>query len=210
MKNNIFTNLTALLIIWCLPHITLAGPAEDTARGDEAYNRQDVVDAIRWYEKAAKAGYAPAQAKLGYIYDKAEENNKAVHWYRLSAKQGNANGQFGLAQMYISGEGIKKDDKRAFELLNQSAKQNHIESIILLATSYERGWMSLEKDFSQAVSLYQKVAQLGDIRARGRLQRAYTKGELGLPVDPAQASYWEQQRQAVIKQKEASENEQTR
>lgn len=207
MKNDTSIRVITLLIIWCLQPTVFAGPAEDTARGDEAYNRQDVVDAIRWYEKAGKAGHAPAQAKLGYIYDKAEENTKAVHWYQLSAKQGNAEGEYGLAQMYISGEGIKKDDKRAYELLNRAAGQGHIESIILLATSYERGWMSLPKDFSRAVSLYKKAANSGDIRAMGRLQRAYTKGELGLTIDTEQARYWEQKIKAMTEQNSSGNNQ---
>ena len=49
--------LGAVLML-CQAMPAAADVAEDMARGEEAYNRQDVVDAMRWFQSAAEQGYA--------------------------------------------------------------------------------------------------------------------------------------------------------
>lgn len=193
------SKLLIALLLNC--SIVLASVEQDTQRGIEAYNRQDVVDAINWFTKAARAGYAEAQVRLAYIYDKAEENVKAVYWYRLAAEQGNAEGQYGLSQMYSSGEGVELDINQAATLLQRSAAGGFTDAVILLALSYERGELGLNEQHDRAVSLYTKAATNGDVRAIRRLQQAYARGELGLPVDKQQSAYWGEQLKPAVANK---------
>lgn len=78
---------------------------------------RDIDESMSWFRKAAEQGYAPAQVKLGFIYDNAvrvaEDNKKAFGWYRLAAEQGNAEAQFMIGMMYMNGEGTNSDIAKA-------------------------------------------------------------------------------------------------
>jgi localization factor PodJL len=48
---------------------------------------------VRWFERAAKAGLAPAQYRLAVMYERGQgtqkDAEKAGSWYAAAAKQGN-------------------------------------------------------------------------------------------------------------------------
>jgi len=91
----------------------LAGPQQDADLAEKEFARGDLVAAMSLWRKAAQEGYAPAQARLGDVLDKAEEDQEAVEWYRKAAAQGNSAGEDGLGQMYAKGEGVKQDFEMA-------------------------------------------------------------------------------------------------
>ena len=70
---------------------------------------QDYVEAVKWYRKAAKQGYALAQENLGEMYDNGRgvdwDDEATVKWFREAAEQGNAKAQFLLGEMYDNGRG---------------------------------------------------------------------------------------------------------
>ena len=54
-------------------------------------SKRNLQLALKWYEKAAQQGYAPAQFKLAQMYeDKGTESDfkLALKWYEKAAKQG--------------------------------------------------------------------------------------------------------------------------
>ena len=59
---------------------------------------QDVVEAVRWYRKAAEQGHATAQYNLGAMYGKGQgvtqDAVEAVRWCRKAAEQGHATAQY--------------------------------------------------------------------------------------------------------------------
>ena len=61
---------------------------------------QDYSQAVTWFRKAAKQGYAPAQFNLGVMYNKgrgvAQDYPQALTWFRKAAEQGDAEVQFNL------------------------------------------------------------------------------------------------------------------
>lgn len=168
-----------------------AAPADDMALGLAAYNRGDVVEAMRWFRQAAEAGHAPAQARLGYILDQAEENAEAARWYRRAAEQGDAGGQYGLGRMYAAGEGVTRDIKQALVWITRAAEQDHLAAITALAAIHESGVNGSVPDKELARRWYERGAELGDQRSIQRLVRAYRNGELGLAVDLQRARQWE-------------------
>jgi len=179
---------------WCLS-AGISFAEEDvaaiSARGDVAYNRGDVMDAIQWYRQAADLGDSHAQVRLGYIYDKAEENEQAVNWYRKAAEQGDAAGQHGLAAMYLNGEGVTRDVEQALALMKKAAEQDYLPSILLLARTYEKGAEEVEVDLPLSLAYWRQAAGLGEPQAVLRMANAYRKGELGLDVDETEAAKWQ-------------------
>lgn len=169
----------------------IAGPLEDMADADRAYSLGDVTAAIRSYRKAADAGHAPAQVRLGYIYDKSEFNEEAVRWFRRAAEQGNAEGQYYLGEMYSMGEGVARDYNLGIEWILKAAEQELPIAMKVLAKRYEQGVLGLTKDPQQSLRWWQRAAEQGDGEAISRLARAYRGGELGLAADPQKAKMWE-------------------
>jgi TPR repeat protein len=194
-----FSNSAVRLVLACALALCSAAPGladEDIAtlmqRGELAYNRGDVQDAINWYLKAAEQGDARAQAQLGFIYDKAEADEEGVAWYRKSADQGHPDGLHGLARMYGSGEGVDKDMAMSMSLFEQAAAKNHLASVLVLAGTYETGGDGVSVDLAQAAKYWKQAGELGDQRAMMRLANAYRRGELGLPVDEQEAQRWQE------------------
>ena len=189
----------ALAFVVALAWICLAGleaqGAEDYASlvgaGDKAFSRGDVAGAMQSYRQAAEAGYAPAQAKLGFILDQAEENQEAAQWFAKAAAQGSADGRFGLGQLHLVGEGVPKDEKRGIALLKEAADGGSLLANLSLARTYESGGRGLAKSPADALRHWRQAAQLGERSAMERLATAYRKGELGLAPEESAAKAWE-------------------
>ncbi len=158
-----------LLALAILPVLTVAGPAEDYARGEAAYQQEDLLTAIELLKSAAESGHAKAQSLLGYIYDIAEENDLALHYYRMSADQGDPDGAYGLGKLYASGEGVEKDTGLAVHWYQMAADRDHLLAIDVLATAYLTGGLGLNRDNQKAVGLLERAAALGHSASIQRL-----------------------------------------
>jgi hypothetical protein len=100
-------------------------PADANRRGDDAYERKDYAEAMRWYRQAADQGYALGQANIGFLYAKGlgvpQNLAESVRWYRMAAEQGQIEAQHNLALKYERGEGVAKDMAQARYWMEKSA-----------------------------------------------------------------------------------------
>jgi len=183
------TKIVAAAVLWALAATPLLADeiADFMEKGETAFNRADIVDALSWYRKAAEAGHAPAQVRLAQLLDYSEQNEAAVGWYRKAADQGYAPALYELGTMYAAGEGIPEDDAKAVELFSQAADQGHLQALRILAAAYEQGGLKLDIDHARAVAFLERGTELGDVASTRRLANAYSKGELSLAADPARA-----------------------
>ena len=166
--------------------------AELMAKGELAFSRGDVVDAMNWYRQAAELGHAPAQVRLGDFLDYSEQNSAAAEWFEKAAQQGDPGGAVKLARLYRAGEGVPKDEAKAIDLYLQAAEQDYPPAIHFLADAYEKGVSGLEADPARAVAFLERGVALGDQASIKRLARAYREGELGLPKDTEKARLLEE------------------
>ncbi len=127
-----------------------ATPQADLDRAEESLRNGDLPTALGLIQGAAESGYAPAQARLGEILDKAEDDKQAVAWYRKAAEQGNAAGMFGLGVEYLTGEGIKKDLQQAYVWILRAAEKDYLMAMDTLAGAYRNGGLGQEIDFNKA------------------------------------------------------------
>ena len=84
------------------------------------------------------------------------------------AKQGDAESEFEMARDYLKGDGVKKDETRAFELMTAAAKQGHAEAEAGLGFLYAKG-LGVAKDETQAVTWLRKAADQGLAKAQHNL-----------------------------------------
>jgi TPR repeat protein len=182
----------AFMFTFCLlmnhSSLVLADAKSDGDKGIAEFKNGNLIESMRLLEKSAEEGYVPAQVTLAYIFDQSERNSEAFKWYQQAAEANDAAGLFGLGGMYAKGEGTTADPEKAGRLIEQSALQNHLPAMRAYASALEYGQLGFERDGSSAAEWYLKAANAGDDVSMSRLKEAYTSGQLGLPVDPEQAS----------------------
>ena len=190
--NRIFVKI---IFIFCslviASSLALADAKIDGDKGIVEYRKGNLIESMLLLEKSAGKGYAPAQVTLAYILDKSEQDTQALHWYQQAANNNYPAGLFGLGNMYAKGEGTEKDTQKAGQLIRQSALLDHVPAMRAYAYALEYGQLNFNRDNSSAVEWYLKAASSGDKVSMRRLNNAYTLGELGLPIDPEQASIWD-------------------
>ena len=71
---------------------------------------RDYAKAMELYTRAGEAGYAPAQARVGYMYQNAlgvpADYDLAMEWNSRAAEQGNPQGQEQIGDLYREGLGV--------------------------------------------------------------------------------------------------------
>tara|TARA_B100001248_G_scaffold261719_1_gene253884 strand:- start:38886 stop:39578 length:693 start_codon:yes stop_codon:yes gene_type:complete len=92
------------------------------------------------------------------------------------AKQGDAASQVALGVKYHRGEGVKKNDTKAFTLFQEAAQQEDLEGIIYLGKLCREG-EGTEKNPERAAQLFKQAADLGDPIGQIYLGELLLKGE---------------------------------
>jgi len=111
-------------------------PAEDI-------NLLDTRVAEEEFARAADAGQAWAQTRLGALYARAENDpqqwEKAVRLLELAAQQGDAEAFYELAGLAASGRGLPPSDVQAYKYMTQAAAGGLAEAQYRLAAMYADG-----------------------------------------------------------------------
>jgi localization factor PodJL len=124
--------------------------------------------AFSWFERAAGQGLAPAQYRLGSLYDKGigvtRDPVAARTWYGKAADAGNARAMHNLAVLIAEGGGAKPDYSQAAGWFHKAAQLGVKDSQFNLAILYARG-MGMAQDLGQAWVWFSLAAQQGDADA---------------------------------------------
>lgn len=88
---------------------------------------KNLVEALKWYRKAAENGHAQAQYVMGKFYYTGESLPKdqveAFKWWRKAAENGHARSAFNVGVMCFLGHGTDKDYADAAKWFNVRAMQ---------------------------------------------------------------------------------------
>jgi len=191
MNSNLHTTqcicLAISLLLLTAPLVWAETPDEFVNKAEAAFNQADIVSAMAWYRRAAEMGHAPAQSRLAYLLDNAEQNEAASEWYQLAAEQGFAEAEFGLGTMYASGEGVERDSDKAVELFTRAANQEYTQAIRVLVLAYEKGQLGLRIDYDKSLAWLNAGVDAGDPWSIKWLAKAYRSGRLGLRIDQQRA-----------------------
>ena len=147
-----------------------ADPAADYDVGAKAYLEDDVVTAMQYLRRAASAGHADAQYLLGYILDKAGENEAAIGHYQTAFDNGNTDAAFELGTMYVSGDGVEKSLEMARSWYEKAAAAGNNRAREVLARAYLEGGLGLTPDEARARELLDRAAENGSDSARVLLE----------------------------------------
>ena len=127
------------------------------------------AEALKWYQKAAEAGNAYAQANMGVFCQTggggmAKDIAKAAEWFDKAAKQGNAHAQFYLARLYENGNGVEKNISKATELYGKAAQGGIPQAQVAYAMRLSNG-DGIDMNIDEALKWAEKAAVSGEERA---------------------------------------------
>jgi hypothetical protein len=91
--------------------------------------KQDYVEALHWYRKAADLNDADAQCSIGsmYYYGRGVQQDlgEAVRWFRRAADQGLARAEYDLGVFYDHGRGVPRDPTQSYYWYRKAADQGY-------------------------------------------------------------------------------------
>lgn len=162
---------------------------------------QDMILAIRLYERAAQAGLPPAQERLAMLMEKGigigRDPKQAAMWYERAAQGGNIRAMHNLGTLLASGWNGKPDYVAALRWYTEAAEAGLKDSQFNMGVLLTRGF-GTKQDLPKAYKWFALAASQGDADAArkrdeiaGRLSAAEltaVKGTLEQwhprPVDP--------------------------
>ena len=128
------------ILAFCLSSsVALADNAEEMARANDFYDKQEMRDAAVIFKKLALQNYLPAQTRLGDLLDYSEAHEVAAGWYIMAAFQGDPAGAYGLARMYFGGTGVNKDPDQALYWFKFAADKDNLNAVMVLEKAYRKG-----------------------------------------------------------------------
>ena len=131
--------------------------------------------AWQWYERAAAAGDAAAQNRLGILCEngmgRPRDFAAAAHWYELAAASGETLARFNLALLLSTGRGVQQDGERALQLLAEVAATGDGMGDYYMAELLEKG-RGVARDLPAAIRHYEAA------RAKGVEEAVYALGRL--------------------------------
>jgi len=128
----------------------------------------------------------PAHAQVGK--GTAPKRGPASSDLDLWAERGDADAQFELGLRYLTGEGMKKDEKIGLQWMEKAANQKHLRAQFVMGSLHEDG-LGVKKDDTKAVEWYRKAAENGFAPAQFAVAMAYDLGR-GIKQDAVQAGEW--------------------
>ena len=148
-----------------------------------------------WWEKAASQGDKIAKKNLESLNENTKPstttNEKDNFINNIDkARNGDPIAQLEIGICYQKGDGVEKDEIKAFEWFEQSARQGNADAQTCLGLCYGMG-MGVQKDFDQAIKWWRKAAYQGHPQAQYYLGNCYNHGT-GVSVDYTHAALWYQ------------------
>jgi len=104
------------------------------------------------------------------------------------AEAGDAEAQYDVGTMYEKGNGVAKDNAKAFEWFLKAAKQDHDKGAYKVGFSYLRG-KGVSKNYDKAFKWLNTAAEYNNVRAYYFLGTMYEKGK-GVSVNLDKALRW--------------------
>lgn len=122
-----------------------------------------LTEAVQLYLKAAQLGYAPAQHRLGNLYQFGllgveQDLREAVRWYHAAAKQDFADAQNNMGWMWQYGLGVHKDLEEAVIWYRMSAKNGSHVGKANYAYTLRHG-LGVKKNLAKALKWYRRSGE---------------------------------------------------
>ena len=131
---------------------------------------------------------APGRCARAQSSERASARQKAIADLKEVAYAGDVNAQVHLGMIYLTGDGVAKDDAEAVKWLKKAADQDSALAERYLAEMYFKG-RGVPADNEQAAKWLRQAAEQGDAQSQYNLGVLYTQG-LGVPRNLKDSANW--------------------
>ena len=99
----------------------------------------NIVEALKYKQVAADAGYALAQNDVAILYAKDGKAAEAIKWWKMASAQGHHLALYNLSAVYAAGQLIPRDPSFAYAYLKLSkrASQNDLDKMVVTLSKPE-------------------------------------------------------------------------
>lgn len=153
----------------------------------------DLMVAVAALKKAADAGSAEAQFRLGMMYANGDgvplDRKQGAELVSAAAGQGHAEAMLTMGWICANGFGVETDEQQAKAWYLRAAEQGSPKAQYTVATMYRFGQFGEERDAEQAVAWYLKAADQGVAPAQFALGRLLMDGKM-VQKDEEAALQW--------------------
>jgi localization factor PodJL len=155
---------------------------------------QDMILAVRLYERAAQAGLPPAQERFAMLLEKGigigRDPKQAAIWYERAAQGGNIRAMHNLATLLTAGSNGKPDYATALRWYNEAAEAGLKDSQFNMGILLARG-IGTRQDSAGAYKWFALAAAQGDAdAAKKRDEIAGRLSAADLTAARASAEQW--------------------
>lgn len=118
-----------------------------------------------------------------------EDYKQALELLMPLAQHGHASAQYLVGKMYHRGNGVRRNEREAFNWYKQSAEVGNADAELQLGFMYlyARG---VQGDTAEALKWLHKSAQQGNVTAQFNLGQLYDTGLNGVQINPKEAAMW--------------------
>ncbi len=214
MKKNRFKHCLLMLLMLAFSSSVAAQNQQLTAKqlsekADEALEKEDYKEALKWIRMAAEKGDLSSQELLSTLLENGDEEfgvekneGEALMWLTKAAEAGSASAQMTLARKYEKGKMVAQSYEEAIRWYEKAAKKNEY-AIVCLKEIYEKlgsqsdaaGLYNLgklyhaENAYQEAAKWYRMAAEKDLASAMFSMGKMYAKGN-GVAKDYQEAVKW--------------------
>ncbi|QDU46102.1 Putative beta-lactamase HcpC precursor [Symmachiella dynata] len=136
--------------------------------------------AVASWREAAEMDETYSMLKLGWAYEHGlgvpQNCAESVQYYETAAEHKNALGALELIRLMREEKGIEKNISRMVELLDLAREQDHPDAWLETGLMYDNGDLPAENQRNEAMSYFEKAAELGSTVAQEWCGERYAMG----------------------------------
>lgn len=157
---------------------------------------ENLEKAEKYLERAAKQGHQSAIKRLIKYY--RGEYSEKVQYAKAAALMQRAitipdiaaEIPFMLGEAYLKGDGVEKNEKKAYQLFDKAAKMNYRDAMLKLGDAYKYG-IGIERNPIKSYRFYRQAAMVGSRDSMIALVENYQCG-VGKPPNKTYYNVWKQ------------------
>lgn len=155
----------------------------------------NINEALKWFQKAALSGYAPAQVNLAVMYANGwgtpQNYGAALRWLQAASEQHYAVADYNLGLLYMQGTGVRRDYGEARRWFQRGAEGGDSWAQTDLGYLFDQG-LGVTANAATAAFWYSKAAHAGNILGKYNLGDMYLRGD-GVAQSDIEAVRWFQE-----------------
>ena len=132
------------------------------------------AEALKWFNKAAQNNFSKPVSVQRVV--RTEKTSQQFIFAKNAAAKGNARAQFDLAMMYSKGNGVRKNEKLAFNYFHKAARNNLVEAKFQMGLNFAQG-RGVKKQEQLAKYWFKLAAKAGHSRAMAYLASLEKSGK---------------------------------